>query len=293
MQKITTAPTGWAMCLALAICASLSLAPAGPAMAQASWETVPAPAPLPAPAASGMVATADDEQVYYEIHGTTGDWIIFLHGGTGTALSWGNQVPAFAGHNRVLLIESRGHGRSSWNGDPLHYERMADDVVAVMDALAIPAADIVGWSDGGDIAMIMGFKYPDHVRRFVTFGSNADTNAYDADNLARPPYTIKSSRAEDAYRAVSPTPDRWESFRDAVYDMWHREPHMLGDLPAITAPALIAVGQYDAISVAHSQAIVDAIPGAELAVMPEASHYMPLHAPEAFNTAVKDFLDRQ
>ena len=280
MKRATRFVTGAA---ALMVTATMTFA-------QNAWETIPDPAPLPEPAVSGMVATADHEKVYFEVHGTTGDWLVFLHGGTGSALSWGNQVPAFAGDHRVLMIESQGHGRSTWNGEPLHYERMADDVVAVMDALGIAKAPIVGWSDGGNIAMIMGYRYPDKVARFVTFGSNADTDAYDMENLSKPPYTIESNQSEMAYRSLSPTPEKWESFSAAVYKMWTDEPHMLDELQNIQAPALIAVGQYDAISVKHSQDIVDRIPGAKLAVMPDASHFMPIQAPEAFNAMVLEFL---
>lgn len=265
----------------------------GVARAENPWEVIPDVPELPAADASGTAATANGEHVYYEIHGTSGPWIIFLHGGTGSALSWGNQVPEFSTHNRVLLIESRGHGRSTWNGTPLHYDEMADDVVKVMDALGIPKARIVGWSDGGDIAMIMAIRYPGRVEKFLTAGSNADTDAYDADNLANPPYTVPNDRSENAYKRLSPTPERWTEFRDAVYEMWSREPHILDQLKDIEAPALIVVGQYDAISVEHARLIADSIPGAEAVVMPDTSHYLPLQVPDEFNALVKEFLDVQ
>ena len=125
----------------------ISLAAGLPATAQAVWETVPDPAPLPTADVQGTAAV-NGIDIYYEVHGTSGPWIIFLHGGLGTALAWGNQVPAFDAHNRVVLIELRGHGRSGWDGGPITYEAMATDVIGVMDALDIPKADIVGWSDG-------------------------------------------------------------------------------------------------------------------------------------------------
>ena len=83
--------------------------------------------------------------------------MIFLHGGLANTDYWGGQVPAVAAHHTVILMDSRGHGRSTRDARPYGYDLMADDVVALMDSLKIARADIVGWSDGGilgiDLAM--------------------------------------------------------------------------------------------------------------------------------------------
>jgi len=165
----------------------------GPALAENAWETIPDPASLPQPALSGTAAIGG-ETVYFETHGTTGPWIIFLHGGTGSVLDWGSQVPAFAEHNRVLLIESRAHGRSTWDGTPLSYDRMASDVIVVMDALGIESAPMVGWSDGGNVALIVGINHPDRVQKIVTSGSNADPAGIDLEILKQPPYSTPDDR---------------------------------------------------------------------------------------------------
>lgn len=261
----------------------------GAVQAANRWETIPEPAPMPAADASGYVAN-DDEKVYFETHGTSGPWIIFLHGGTGSALSFGNQVPAFAGHNRVLLIEMRGHGRSTWNGEPLTYEKMADGVVRVMDALGIAKASIVGWSDGGDVAFIIAADHPDRVEKFVTSGSNVEPEGLDTSVYDKPPYNTPSKRSENAYKALSATPEKWETFRDGIYKMWENEPHLTAKLKLIKAPALIMVGDHDVIKAEHTKMIVDSIAGARTVVVPDTAHYVLLQDPDNFNRIVKEFL---
>jgi pimeloyl-ACP methyl ester carboxylesterase len=257
--------------------------------AQDVWQTVPDPAVLPAPDASGM-ARVNATDIYYEIHGTKGPWIIFLHGGMGSALAWGNQVPAFAAHNRVLLIESRGHGRSGWDGGPITYEAMASDVVGVMDALGIAKADVVGWSDGGIIALILGIDHADRVDKIVADGANTDPEGVDNSVLDAAPYNIPSDRDEKTYKALSPTPERWKAFSDAINKMWASEPHITDKLGRISSPVLVMAGEHDLIKPEHTRMIADSISGAMLDIVPDAAHFIVWQQPDAFNRDVKAFL---
>ncbi len=262
------------------------------AMAQAVWETVPDPAPMLSADTSGVLQV-NGTPIYYETHGKSGPWIIFLHGGLGSALAWGNQVPAFAAHNRVLLIESRGHGRSGWDGKPITYEAMASDTVGVMDQLGIAKADLVGWSDGAIIALIMGISYADHVDKIVSDAANTDPEGVDAAVLDKPPYSLPSDRDEKTYKSLSPTPDRWEAFSAAINKMWETEPHITDQLGKITVPVLVMVGDHDLIFPAHTQKIVDSIAGAKLIIVPDAAHFIVWQQPDSFNKAVKAFLGVQ
>ena len=260
-----------------------------PAMAQAAWETIPDPAPLTQADAMGT-APVNGIDIYYEVHGTSGPWIIFLHGGMGSALAWGNQVPAFDAHNRVLLIESRGHGRSGWDGTSITYEAMANDVLGVMDTLSIAKADIVGWSDGAIIGLILGINHADRVNKIVADGANTDPDGVDLGILDKPPYSLPSDRDERIYKSLSPTPDRWQEFSDAINKMWETEPQITGQLGQIKVPVLVMAGDHDLIKPEHTQMIAASIPGAELAIIPDAAHFIVWQQPEAFNTAVKAFL---
>lgn len=260
-----------------------------PALAQSVWETIPDPAPMPLADAHGM-AHVNGIDIYYEVHGTTGPWIVFLHGGMGSALAWGNQVAAFDTHNRVLLIESRGHGRSGWDGTPIKYEAMASDVLGVMDVLGIAKADIVGWSDGGIIGLILGIDHADRVNKIVADGANTDPDGVDTSVLDKPPYSLPSDRDERIYKSLSPTPERWKEFSDAINKMWETEPQITDQIGRITVPVMVMAGEHDLIKPEHTKMIVTSIPGAQLVIVPDAAHFVVWQQPEAFNAAVKAFL---
>src|SRR6202011_3044366 len=88
----------------------------------------------------------------------------FLHGGLANTDYWGDQVPAVAAHHTVILMDSRGHGRSTRDARPYGYDLMADDVTALMDSLKIAKADIVGWSDGAILGIDLAMRHKAGVR---------------------------------------------------------------------------------------------------------------------------------
>nr|WP_226772934.1 alpha/beta fold hydrolase [Serratia marcescens] len=118
--------------------------------------------PLPPGARQGYI-DHDGARIWYAAYGD-GPAVILLHGGLGHSGNWGYQLPALraAGYG-VLLIDSRGHGRSTRDARPYRYDRMADDLLAVMAALQIPHAALAGWSDGACVALIAAHQAPGQV----------------------------------------------------------------------------------------------------------------------------------
>jgi pimeloyl-ACP methyl ester carboxylesterase len=88
---------------------------------------------------------------------------VLLHGGLSNSDYWGNQIKALAPHHTVIVVDSRGHGRSTRDDRPYGYDLMADDVVALLDTLHIAKADIVGWSDGGILGIDLALRHPDRI----------------------------------------------------------------------------------------------------------------------------------
>ena len=130
-------------------------------------------APLPMPSDQGYVEH-DGARIWYATYGS-GAPVILLHGGLGHSGNWGYQVPALVSSGyRAVLIDSRGHGRSTRDARPYTYELMASDVLAVMDALRLDKAAFVGWSDGACIALILATKAPARVAGVFFFGCNMD-----------------------------------------------------------------------------------------------------------------------
>src|SRR5687768_753967 len=110
------------------------------------WETLPLPPAMPKASETGFVEVPDGTRLYYARYGK-GDPVILLHGGMGNSDHWSHQVPVLAEKLGVVVIDSRGQGRSTRPKDPKakpSYDIMATDVLAVMDKLAIERASIVG-----------------------------------------------------------------------------------------------------------------------------------------------------
>ncbi|XUW91766.1 alpha/beta hydrolase [Burkholderia sp. M6-3] len=248
--------------------------------------------PLPASNESGWVEH-EGAQIWYASHGS-GEAVILLHGGLGHSGNWGYQVPALlaAGH-RVVAIDSRGHGRSTRDARPYKYELMASDVLAVMDALALERAAIVGWSDGACVAMVLGMVAPQRVAGVFFFGCNMDPSGT-KEFVATPVIDRCFSRHRQDYARLSATPDDFDAFVAAVSEMMKTEPNYVADdLARIRVPVVIAQSEHDEfIKREHAEYLAGAIPGAELNVLPGVSHFAPLQRPALFNEVMIAFVER-
>src|SRR5258708_1887587 len=127
---------------------------------------------------SGL-APVNDIKMYYAIFNKDGkEPVILLHGGFVSSDEWGFEVPLLSKTHKVIIVDSRGHGRSTMSDKPFGYNLMASDVLQLMDYLKIKKASIVGWSDGGIIGLILAIKYPERVNKLFTFGANYNLSGY-------------------------------------------------------------------------------------------------------------------
>jgi pimeloyl-ACP methyl ester carboxylesterase len=150
----------------------LLVALATAARAEPQWLTLPPTPTLPAPAKSGY-ASVNGIKIWYGIFGH-GPPVILLHGGLANANYWGELVPALAPHYRVVVMDSRGHGRSSRDARPFGYDLMASDVLALMDFLKIDKAALIGWSDGAIIGLDIAMHHPERLSKLFAFAANSD-----------------------------------------------------------------------------------------------------------------------
>ena len=245
---------------------------------------------MPARAASGYVAH-DGARIYYATYGK-GPPVVLLHGGLANGEYWENQVGPLARTRRVIVIDSRGHGRSSRDERPYTYELMASDVLAVMDALKVRKAQVVGWSDGAIIGLVMALKTPERVERVFAFAANMDPSGVNLDALSVSTFHDFVGRAGADYARLSPTPTRYADFTSAINHMWEHEPnYTAADLGRIRVPVAIVDGDHDeAIKAEHTAYMARAIPGARLIWLPGLSHFAMLQDPAAFNAALTSFL---
>jgi pimeloyl-ACP methyl ester carboxylesterase len=261
------------------------------AAAAERWQTLP-PTPPPVQGETTGYVAVNGIRLFYAATGE-GPPVVLLHGGLANSDYWGNQVAALAPHHRVILVDSRGHGRSSRDARPFGYDLMADDVVALLDTLHVERADVVGWSDGGIIALDLAIRHPDRIGRIFAFAANTRTSGVVPDVDKNPTFAAFIARGKDEYRRLSPTPGEYDAFVKQIERMWATQPNWSdAQLRAIRAPVLIADGDHDeAIFRAHTEYIARTIPGAGLLILPNASHFAFLQDPTLFNAAILDFLD--
>lgn len=247
-------------------------------------------APLPAATVEGHVER-DGARIWYAAYGQ-GTPVILLHGGLGHSGNWGFQVPALlgAGH-RVILIDSRGHGRSTRDTRPYTYELMALDVLAVMDRLELQKAAFAGWSDGACIALVLASRAPQRAAGVFFFACNMDPSG--TKEIEPSPVLDRCfGRHSSDYRQLSATPDDFGAFVDAVSEMQKTEPNYTAEeLGKIRVPVAIVQSEHDEFTKReHADYLVCSIPGAEFILLPGVSHFAPLQRPDRFNVALTSFL---
>ena len=273
-----------------AVAAGIGLA-ALTAQAAEVWQTLPEPAPMPKPAESGAVPV-NDIQMYYAVFGT-GRPVILLHGGLSNSDYWGSLVPALTAQGfQVIVADSRGHGRSTRSAQPYSYDLMSSDVLALLDHLKIPKADLVGWSDGGIIGLDIAIHHPKRLNRLYAYGANSDLSGLKPDFDKNPTFAAFIERAGTEYKKLSKTPDQYDSFLQQISQMWATQPDFTADqLRGIKVRTAIADGEYDeGIKREHTEYMARTIPGAELHILPNVSHFGMLQNPKEFDGDVITFL---
>jgi pimeloyl-ACP methyl ester carboxylesterase len=217
--------------------------------------------------------------------------VILLHGGLSNSDYWGRQVPVLARHYRVIVMDSRGHGRSSRDARPFGYELMASDVLALMDYLKIPKAALVGWSDGAIIGLDIAIRHPERLTKLFAFAANSDPSGV-KDIEKSPVFTAFIERARKEYEKLSPTPKEYDAFVAQITKMWETQPHFTdADLAGIKVPTWIVDADHDeAIKRENTLYMADHIPDSGLLLLPETSHFAFIQDPALFNDAVLHFL---
>ncbi len=261
------------------------------AVARPRWQTLELPPAMPTPDDSGLV-DVDGAKIYYATFGS-GAPVILLHGGMGNSDHWSHQVAALSGLAQVIVIDSRGQGRSTRSKAPPSYDMMASDVLAVMDHLKLDKAAIVGWSDGGEIALKLGIHHADRVTKLFVFGANYDAKGSKSRAGKLPAtFSIYSAKCRADYRRLSKTPKQYDDHVRWLLPIWRNPMGFTQEqLRSITAPTIVADGDHDEIIVlAQVEEMAQLIPNARLEVFQDTSHFALWQDPTSFNKVLVDFL---
>ncbi|MEX2395228.1 MAG: alpha/beta hydrolase [Actinomycetota bacterium] len=233
-------------------------------------------------------------KTWFEVEGA-GDPLVLMHGGIVSNELWASQRPDFSAKYQIFLPERRAHGHTPDVSGPLHYTDMAKDTIDFIETVVKQPAHLVGWSDGGNVGLLVAIERPDLVRKLVVTGANfrpgpeigmgemLDHMSPDDEGLA----TFRSM-----YEAVSPDgPEHWAEFISKIVAMWRDEPAISREeLGRISAPTLVLVGDDDMINIEHTVDMYNAIANSELAVVPGTSHGLFMEKTELVNRIVLDFL---
>jgi pimeloyl-ACP methyl ester carboxylesterase len=242
----------------------------------------------------GWRVEANGVDTYYEVEGE-GEPVVLLHGGFVTIDSWTPQRAALAAAYRLYLPERRGHGRTPDVDGPLSYAVMAADTIAFMEAVGLPSAHLVGWSDGAIVGLEVALARPELVRSLVLIGAAAHIDGWRPEERAESEAMTPASLPpfiRDAYDRLSPDgPGHFPIVFERLLAEWRTQPrHELTELAAVSARTLLLIGDRDGVTVEHAAAMARAIPDAQLAVVPGADHFLTFEKADLVNRLLLDFL---
>jgi pimeloyl-ACP methyl ester carboxylesterase len=271
--------------LALAIpCLAAAQTTTAPPAKAATASRPAAPVPYGSNRAVGKTFVHDGVTLYYEVYGQ-GEPLLIIHGNGGSIGTMAAQIAFFRSRHRVIAMDSRDQGKSADSPGRITYEKMTDDLAALLDHLKTGPVDVLGWSDGGIEALLLGIRHPAKVKKIAAMAANLNpsTEAVYAETWA-----MARSMMEAIPAAAKDTPEGRRAIK--VTSMMFEEPNIAPSaLEAITAPTLVLASDHDLIRDEHTLDIFHHVPNSQLCIFPDATHMVPYDAPALFNATVDRF----
>ncbi len=260
-------------------------------------------------APSGEYLIVNGLNMYYETYGS-GEPLLLIHGGTVNARKmWEKQLPTLSKDFKVIAPDSRGHGRTDNPSGQISYRLMADDMAALLGKLDLGRPLVCGYSDGGQIALEIGMRYPELPKALVV---GAATNQISENFLksirqigVEGPGKINFDQVEKAAPGLvnrlreshsqNHDPEYWKKYLTQMSVVWMTPlGYTSEDYQKITVPTLILLGDRDdSIPIEEALEMYRLIPKAEIAILPASTHYLVWDRPELFANLALDFLKRQ
>lgn len=224
-----------------------------------------------------------DIQLHYTCCGD-GPALLLLHGNGEDSGYFAHQMEAFSQDRFVCAIDTRGHGQSPLGTAPFTLSQFADDLLDFMNEHEVEQADILGFSDGGNIALLFALRHPERVRSLILNSANLYPEGLE-------PWLFESFL--QSYEAACRSDESDAPFQAALLELMINEPHIdPEELHALSMPALVIAGDRDIIQFEHTCLIADSIPNARLTIIP-GGHDVALQHPAAFNAAVRAFFEEE
>lgn len=225
-----------------------------------------------------------DISLYYAERGE-GQPLVLLHGNGESHCYFAGQIDFFAASRRVIAVDTRGHGASPRGTAPFTIAQFALDLEEFLDGLGLEQVDLLGFSDGGNIALTFALAHPERLRRLVLNGANLDPGG--VKRTVQFPIELGYRAARRAAKR-DPRAVRNMELLGLMVHHPHIEPAALRTLEV---PTLVIAGTRDLIRAEHTRLIAGSLPQGEL-VFIRGNHFIAAKKPDAFNAAVDEFLRR-
>ena len=235
----------------------------------------------------------DDVILDYEVIGK-GQPLLVLHGGFGSKESMRSQIEHLNENFEIIALDSREHGLSTPSQKPISYERMYKDTLALIKHINLKKVNVLGYSDGGILGLMLASRNPQLVDRMVLIGANYHWNAFDEETR----FEFSKMKASDMpdsmrkdFHKNRGTVDGFEDYVDEMKTMFLTSPTMkLNEISSIKSEVLIVAGDREIIDISHTVSIFQSIKGSRLFIVPDAGHNAIYKKPKLVNSVISDFL---
>jgi pimeloyl-ACP methyl ester carboxylesterase len=239
-------------------------------------------------AAAGGFVEVNDIAMYYEVYGE-GPPLVLIHGSGQSVADMAAQIDGFRDQYQIIVGDSRAHGKSGMSEQQMTYRQMASDWAGLISELAGEPVRVIGWSDGGNIALELARAYPNLIERVAVMGANLAPN-----ESAVYPWAVNWVQEEsaniDRQLEAGDTSQNWAALKQQFYLLRELPDMTLEELASIEAPVLVMAGDRDIIREEHTLLIYQTLPNAHLAIFPGETHFTPSTDPELFNRTVDRFM---
>jgi pimeloyl-ACP methyl ester carboxylesterase len=255
---------GLALCLALSACSANRVDCKEPSAA---------PAPASLPAKSGH-APVNGISMYYEIHGSApGTPLVLLHGGGSSIdVTYGRILPYLAHERTVIGVDEQAHGKTGDRDAPLRFDTSAEDVAALLGALRIERADVMGFSNGAEVALRLTLRHPNLVRKLI-FASSITKKSGAAPQfwgfMDKATFADMPQPLKDAFLRDNPDPQKLRTMHDKDLErMQHFVDTTDDEVRRVSAPTLVLQGDHDVPTLEHGLELTRLFPDARLMILP-------------------------
>ncbi len=243
---------------------------------------------------NGKYITIHDTKIYYEEYGQ-GTPLLLLHQGLGSIENLAGIIPELSKRFRVIAPDAPGHGRSE-HADSLSGALMAEYFSKLIDGLQLDSAYVMGWSSGGNTALLLAANRPDKIKKVVSGASNSRASGLtqEARDMLKQ-YTVEAVKEDkdwlENYQRMNPQPEKWIKFWEDNQKMWEREIKIPDDkIAGINVPVLLIRGDKDMIRLDHTISIYQMLRRGQLCIYPNVGHEMPEEKGEMLCKIAIEFL---